>query len=355
MMAPRKKDVLSTVTDKTESATDAVDRSASHLRQKTRLEHISSPARFILVVGSSLILSSTLFTLSSSITLGELGGVSKHLEEWWEVGGLIVWKAVEVGLAWTLGFDGRDVSSFIFLTHLPTYALLVSFYNIRPTTVLASYAIILFSTSITFIFLRKPSSVHNLSGAPWDAVSNRLILQDRATTIYTTVAATAIFTVTLYISYATWLPAQLVLHFINIPDISAVHAGPAGLPVLFVSLLPAGWAARDFLFASSAGALASKSDSTKKSPSSSSTDRQGEYLISTIYRKTWASLSAKTRVLVSRTFVLASMLVVNTIVQVAGTIDGVDIEGASAWGSVWAVATFIVAGLFAWIEAIDGV
>ncbi|KAH8423803.1 uncharacterized protein LDX57_001561 [Aspergillus melleus] len=359
MMAPRKKDVLSTVTDKLESASDAVDRSASHLRQKTRLENIPSPARFILVVGSSLILSSTLFSLSSGITLGELGNVSKHLDEWWEVGGLIVWKAVEVGLAWALGFDGRDVSSFIFLTHLPTYALLVSFYNIRPTTVLASYAIILLSTSIPFMILRKPSSVHNLSGAPWDAVSNRSILQDRAITIYTTLAATAIFTVLLYISYATWLPAQLVLHFINIPDISTVHAGPAGLPVLFVALLPAGWAARDFLFASSAGALASKSDSTKKSPpassSSSTTDRQGEYLISTIYRKTWASLSAKTRVLVSRTFVLASMLVINTVVQVAGTVDGVDIEGASAWGSVWAVATFIVAGLFAWIEAIDGV
>lgn len=246
------------------------------------------------------------------------------------------------------------MSSFIFLTHLPTYILLVSFYNIRPTTVLASYAIIIFSTSVPFMILRIPSSVHNLSGAPWDAVSNRSILQDRATTIYTTVAATSIFTVALYISYATWLPGKLVVHFVNIPDISAVHAGPAGLPVLFVTLLPAGWAARDFLFASSTGALPSKPDSNKKS-SSSSDSRHGEYLISTVYRKTWGSLSAKTRVLASRAFVLASMLVINTIVQVAGTIDGVAIAGASAWGSIWAVATFVVAGTFGWIEAVDGV
>ncbi|PLB52942.1 hypothetical protein P170DRAFT_462761 [Aspergillus steynii IBT 23096] len=346
-MAPRKKDVLSTVTDKTESAADAVDRSTSHLRQKTQLERVPSPVRFLLVVASSLILSSTLFTLSTGITQGELGDVSKHREGWWEVGGLTAWKAVEVGLAWILGFDGRDVSSFIFFTHLPTFALLASFYHIRPTTVLISYAVILSSTSIPFMVLRNPSSVHNLSGAPRGAVSNRSILQDRATTIYTTVAATSIFTVVLYISYATWIPAQLVLHFVNIPDISAVHAGPAGLPVLFVALLPAGWAARDFLFASSAGALASKSDS--------SSARQGEYLASAIYRKSWGSLSAKTRVLISRACILASMLVINTVVQLVGTVDGVDIQGASAWGSLWAVATFAVAGTFGWIEAVDGV
>lgn len=248
---------------------------------------------------------------------------------------------------------GRDVSSFIFLTHLPTFVLLESFYNVRPTTVLISYAVILFSTSIPFMVLRNPSSVHNLSGTPRDAVSNRSILQDRATTIYTTLAATSIFTVVLYISYATWTPAQLVLHFLNIPDISAVHAGPAGLPVLFLSLIPAGWAARDFLFASSAGALASKSDSTKKTQPS--TDQKGEYLASTIYRKTWGALSAKTQILVSRAFILASMLVINTVVQLTGTLDGIDVEGASAWGSLWAIATLAVAGTFGWIEAVDGV
>lgn len=101
------------------------------------------------------------------------------------------------------------MSSFIFLTHLPTYALLASFYNIRPTTVLISYAIILFSTSVPFVLLRKPTCVHDLSHAPSDAVRNRSILQDRATTIYTTIAATSILTVVLYLSYATWLPTQL--------------------------------------------------------------------------------------------------------------------------------------------------
>lgn len=75
--------------------------------QTSRLACIPSLARFILVVLSSLIVSSVLFTFTSTLTVGDLGPISKHLEEWWEVGGLIAWKAVEVGLAWVLGFDGK--------------------------------------------------------------------------------------------------------------------------------------------------------------------------------------------------------------------------------------------------------
>lgn len=75
--------------------------------QTSRLACIPSPARFILVVLSSLVVSSVLFTLTSTLTVGDLGPISKHLEEWWEVGGLIAWRAAEVGLAWVLGFDGK--------------------------------------------------------------------------------------------------------------------------------------------------------------------------------------------------------------------------------------------------------
>lgn len=75
--------------------------------QESQLRRVPSPVRFLLVVFNSLLLSSVLFTMTSSVTLGELGRVSKHLEAWWEVGGLMLWKAVEVGLAWVLGFDGE--------------------------------------------------------------------------------------------------------------------------------------------------------------------------------------------------------------------------------------------------------
>lgn len=76
-------------------------------RRKSRWARIPSPVRFVLVVLMSLVLSSALFTATAEVTLGDLGVVSKHLEEWWEVGGLMAWKALELGLAWTLGFDGK--------------------------------------------------------------------------------------------------------------------------------------------------------------------------------------------------------------------------------------------------------
>ena len=239
--------------------------------------------------------------------------------------------------------------SFIFLTHLPTYTLLSSFYKIRPTTILVAYAITLFSNTIPFVFFRRSASVHDLAHAPSSAVSNRNILQDRPTAIYTTIAATSIFTVALYVSYATWLPAQLVVHFENIPDISLTHAGPAGLPVLFFSLLPAGWAAKVFLFVSSAGVPSTSDSGSEKSW------QQGEYLACALYRKTWGALPAKARVLIQRTFTSATLIVASTIVQLVGTIKGANVEGATAWGAIWAVATLAVGLTFGWIEAVDGV
>lgn len=245
---------------------------------------------------------------------------------------------------------GWDAASFLFLTHMPTYTLLSFFYGVRPTSVLTSYAITIVSTVIPFALLRQRSSVHDLSHAPSGAVANRTILQDHLTTIYTTLTATSIYSVMLYASYATWLPVQLVMHFESIPDISAAHAGPAGLPVLFLTMIPVGYAVRDFLFVSSAG------NSTRSAEDKANLEeRQGEVLFMSIYRKTWGQLSVKTRILASRTLLLASVILLNTIVQVAGTIQSVSVEGAFVWGSVWAVATLAVGGVFGWIEAVDGV
>jgi hypothetical protein len=75
--------------------------------QQTGIARIPSQVRFILAVLSSLVVSSVLFTLTSSLTVNDLGLVSKHLEEWWEVGGLVAWRAVEIGTAWVVGLDGE--------------------------------------------------------------------------------------------------------------------------------------------------------------------------------------------------------------------------------------------------------
>ncbi|KAJ5551042.1 hypothetical protein N7535_001016 [Penicillium sp. DV-2018c] len=320
--------------------------SEPHAATTSRLASIPSPARFVLVVLSSLAVSSVLFTFTSGLTVGDLGPISKHLEEWWEVAGLIGWRAIEVGLAWILGYDGRDVASFLFLTHLPTYSLLTFFYGIRPTSALITIGVTIASTALPFALLRRPSSVHDLSHTPSDAVANRNILQDKITTIFTALLGSSIFTVVLYASYATWLPARLVVHFEGLPDISAAHAGPAGLPALFLTLLPAGWAVRDFLFVSSTGY------STR---ATQSTCCEGSSLAGRICRDTWGKLSTKARILISRSIVLAIGIQLNTIVQLAGTVRDVSIEGAATWGAVWASAVAVTGAAFAWIEGVDGV
>lgn len=80
---------------------------------RSRIARIPRSARYVLVVASSLFLSSSLLTVFSLQTAGHLAGVSRHLEEWWEIGGLILWRATELGLAWVFGFDGMYISSVI--------------------------------------------------------------------------------------------------------------------------------------------------------------------------------------------------------------------------------------------------
>lgn len=226
----------------------------------------------------------------------------------------------------------------MFLTHLPTFTLLSWFYKINPATILVSYSITLISSALPFALFRKHKSSNN------QKEQTPPILLDIPTTIYTTLCATSVFALVLYTSYATFLPAQLATHFINIPDISVTHAGAAGWPTLFVTLLPAGWAARNFLFAAWARAAAADGKADEDPVS-----KDGEYLVCVLHRKTWGTLARGTRVLVGRTFVMVAMMLVNTVVQVVGTVEGAKVEGAAIWGGIWAVAGLVVGGVFGWI------
>lgn len=73
-----------------------------------------------------------------------------------------------------------------------------------------------------------------------------------------------------------------------------------------------------------------------------------------VYRKYWLELPAKTRSLLSRTIELAVMIMFNTVVQVVGTINGAEVEGAVGWGSIWTLATCVTGVMFGWVEAADG-
>jgi hypothetical protein len=83
--------------------------------------------------------------------------------------------------------------------------------------------------------------------------------------------------------------------------------------------------------------------------------RQGDYIITSVYRKSWVSLRAKAKVLVTRTIVLAVMTMLNTLIQVWGTINGVELQGAIEWAAIWTSATLLIGLTFSWIQAADGV
>ncbi|PGH32925.1 hypothetical protein GX50_04269 [[Emmonsia] crescens] len=352
-------------------------------------------ARYSCLVISSLALSTVLFSLSTQITQGDLAWTSRHFNSWLQIGGLLVWRTVELTVAWLLGYDARDVASFTYLTHLPTYILLCNFYGIRPTTLITTASITILSTALPFLFLRSPSRVHqqypfmrliccDAHTTPKATRSTKTtkggikhhhttILTDCPTTLYTTLVAACIYTVILYTSFATWLPTYLVTYYDGLPDLRTVHVGPKGFISLLVTLLPAGYVLRDFLFVSSVGAaqldqqhkkvVVTVEEETVAEPAVKAGGKKarkheeelpGELLVTSLYRRYWVALPTKTRVLVSRTAALAAMIMLNTIVQIVGTISGAEMEGAVGWGAIWTLATCVTGVLFGWVEAADG-
>ncbi|EQL33767.1 hypothetical protein BDFG_04299 [Blastomyces dermatitidis ATCC 26199] len=350
--------------------------------------------RYSSLVICSLTLSTVLFSLSTQITQGDLAWTSRHFNSWWQIGGLLAWRTVELTIAWILGYDARDVASFTYLTHLPTYSLLYSFYGIRPTTLMTVASITILSTALPFLLFRSSSRVHeeypfmrlSCSGAHTSSKTTRsakttksslkhqhhTILTDFPTTLYTTLVAACIYTIILYSSLATWLPTYLVTYYDGLPDLRIAHVGPKGFVSLLVTLLPAGYSLRDFLFVSSVGAAQLEEQQHKrvtvpveeeaegegktggKKARKHDEERAGEFLVTSLYRKYWLSLPAKTRMLVSRTTVLAMMTMMNTIMQVVGTISGAEMEGAMGWGAIWTLATCVTGVIFGWVEAVDG-
>lgn len=323
---------------------------------------------FLVIV--SLFLSSALFTSIASFTLGDLSRVSKHLETWWEALGLVAWRTAELGVSWMMGFDGKtnitpnvqaiavitrlklgcDVASFTLLTHVPTWALLLHFYRARPTTIVTSLAIDLISITVPFILFQRQTTTTIPSKSSSNRKSNHDLIQDGQTMLFLSMAGSSIFAVFVYLSFSTWIPKFLVVHFDEIPDIRTVYAGAAGFPIWIITLLPAGYATYNLLFV---GSTSWSFDGKEKH--SFQGDNEGECLITPPYKRVWRKLFPTSGSLIIRTLTLATMTFLNTLVQLAGTIRGVDLVGASGWGAIWGAATLSIGAYFAWVDAVDDI
>ena len=65
--------------------------------------------------------------------------------------------------------------------------------------------------------------------------------------------------------------------------------------------------------------------------------------------------SKRTRTMIKRTTVLATMSFINAFLQVAATIEGADLAGAAGWASIWAVAASVTGLMFWWVGDVDGI
>ena len=73
---------------------------------------VPSQIRFPLLVVLSMALSSFLYAFASPFTTGDLSVVSRTRDQWWEVGGLLGWKAAQLAIGWYGGYDSTTFPFF---------------------------------------------------------------------------------------------------------------------------------------------------------------------------------------------------------------------------------------------------
>jgi hypothetical protein len=236
-----------------------------------------------------------------------------------------------------------DVASVSLLIATPQAILLGLFYQISPVTLTTTTLASMLANALPYLFLRPLSPSHTPNSAPKLSLRNRPILTDPYTTVATSVLAAAIFAVLLEASFATYLPGWLITHFTGLRTLDSAHRGASGLPTLLLALVPAGVAAMEFLFAPSTAAPGATVEAAPAfDPATSSFAEH-------VYHNSWGWYSPRQKKLISRTALLTYLMVAESVVQLWGTIAGVELEGALGYASVWGAGTVVVGAVLDWV------
>jgi hypothetical protein len=232
------------------------------------------------------------------------------------------------------------------LSHTPTAFLLSSFYEVRVATVIRGLVIDLLSTSIPFYLLRGSSAPHQ-NNAPRGSVSNRSVISDLPTQIFTSLLAAAVQASIVYGSYRTFLPYYLAVHFNYLRNLTAVYETQF-LTLVFL-LVPVGIASKVFIFTPSTAAKRDLADIINLSfnPETAS-------LTETVMYNLWG-YSKRSRVNIQRTLTAAIVTSLFTWLQLWGTVEGVEGTGATVWASIWGVGTIAIGAIYWWITDINEV
>ncbi|ORY70148.1 uncharacterized protein BCR38DRAFT_316960, partial [Pseudomassariella vexata] len=292
---------------------------------KRRGSKIPKPVQFPLVAILSLSLSALGYSLTYQWTKGVLAAHAKVLDSWDEVFILTGWRVFELGLGWFGNYDSYDLAALNLLSHGPPLYLLSAFYATPQSALLLTLAIETAATYLPFRLLRPLSTAHNdPSHAP-----NAELLTDRPIALLTTLLAGAIYTVTLFAAYKTYLPKFLVVYFDKLPSVTAAYEST------YISILPVtltlGFAATVFIFTPVAA-------TEEKKPAAF--DPATASLKETVWWNVWG-WDDNLKVAIKRTATLMLVTGVNTALQTAFTVQGAETTGALAWASVWVMAAAV--------------
>ncbi|OTA60451.1 hypothetical protein K449DRAFT_83128 [Hypoxylon sp. EC38] len=284
--------------------------------------------QFPLVAVLSLSLTALGYTLTWHYTKGPLVPHARVLNTWSDWGLVVGWRIFELALGWFGNYDGYDITALNLLSHGPLLYLLYAFYEAPLSALLLTLIIEALATYLPFRLLRPLSTAH----ADPKHAPNADIVTDRSITLLTTLLAGAIYSVTLFFAYATYLPSYLVVHFTSLPSIASAHEAT------YVGLLPVtlvlGFAARAFVFTpAEATPIPTKEDWNKFDPVNAS-------LKETVRWNFWG-WTPPTKVVIQRTVLLMLVTGMNTFLQTRFTIEGVETPGAAAWSGVWVLAAAV--------------
>ncbi|KAI0408771.1 hypothetical protein F4802DRAFT_549056 [Xylaria palmicola] len=296
--------------------------------------------QFPLVAVISLAISELCYSLSWSHTQGVLAKHARLPGTWPEIAAIMGWRLFELGLGWFGDYDGYDITALNLLSQGPSLYLLFAHYNTPAPALLIIVVIETLATYIPFRLLRPLSRVHaNPTAAP-----NGDILTDAPIALLTTLLAGAIYSVSLFFAYLTYLPKYLVVYFADLPSVERAHASS------YVGLLPVtlvlGFAARVFIF--------TPTEATGRTPADAENEAFDPVKASLGETLRWNILgwSSQTKVAMKRTALTMLVSGVNTFLRSRFTIVGVEAVGAAAWSSVW-VAAAAITGLA--LSAVAGV
>lgn len=231
----------------------------------------------------------------------------------------------ELALGWFGNYDGYDLAALNVLSRGPSLYLLSAFYRTPATALLTSLTIETVSTYIPFRLLRSLSTAR----ADPSSTPNAELLTDKPIALLTSLLSGAIYTVTLFAAYMTYLPECLIKYFATLPSLTAAHEAT------YIQLLPVtmtlGFAATSFIFTPSEG---------EDPDGPRGFDPERATLGQTVWWNVWG-YSARAKVVIKRTVVLMLITAVSTTLQTTLTLRGTEVYGAAAWASVFVFAAAV--------------